>query len=144
MSNQLTPENEDIVMPEIDIIPDFDEDFTTISPLTVLAETGTVLPERWAITSPEDPNADVLLNFYTGKTVIATFPLTQENLQAIMPALTKLYVDPNKNKTPFIKKTLGWAKKHKFSAVILTFILGCIIYSLGYTLLVSGLGLGLG
>lgn len=136
-----TPMEDTVIIPEIDFIPEIEEIVEETSQETSLM----VLPDQWKVKTPEDETNPILLNFYKGKNVITTLPLTQENLENLMPILNKIYVRPEDIKKPPFYKTVGkWAIKHKFSAVVLTFILGSVIYSLGYTVLISGLGLNLG
>ena len=127
--------NEEITIPEIDTVPTNDEDFITTPTLN--------LADSFLITTPEtNPNL-VLLHLYKNSNLITTLPLTQETLHIIVPKLNKIYVDPTTPKLPFTQKATQWAKKHKISAIILGIVLAAIIYSLGYTILMSSLGLGL-
>jgi hypothetical protein len=128
--------NEEITIPEIDTVPINDEDFI-ITPTLNLADS-------WQLTTPETNTNLVLLHLYKNNTLIITLPLTQETLHLILPKLNKIYVDPTAPKLPFTQKATQWAKNHKISAIALGIVLAAIIYSLGYTILMSSLGLGLG
>jgi hypothetical protein len=135
--------------PEIflDTVPTFDEEITFTEPVEkteILEPVSNLIniPDRWYIKIPEDKEFDPILNFYKDNTIIASFPLNEENLKGIMPILDTFYERPEtKPKENAWIKTKKWAKKHKFTATI-GIIVGIIVVGALLSSAFTSLGLG--
>lgn len=92
------------------------------------------LPDRWYIKQPEDSNSAPIINFYKGKDIIASLPLTEENLSTLMPVLDNLYTRPNENAgLSFTARTKKWMKKHIFSTILIILFTALVLYGVGST-----------
>jgi len=98
--------------------------------LTFEIEDQLVIPDRWIIKAPEDPELPFLLNFYKGKKIITTFPLTEDNLSTLMPILDSFHTKEVED-ISFLDRITRWVKGHKVSAGILVVFILIIIIGLG-------------
>ncbi len=86
-------------------------------------ETILVIPDQWIIKAPEDPNLPFMLNFYKKNTLLTTFPLTEDNVNTLMPVLETFYSrEETPERGPLVDHILSLAKKHKFRTGMLIII----------------------
>lgn len=92
------------------------------------------LPDRWYIKQPEDKTSAPIINFYKEKDIIASLPLTEENLAALMPVLDSLYTRPDENSgLSTIARIKKWMKKHIFSTVLIFLFIALVLYGVSST-----------
>jgi hypothetical protein len=80
----------------------------------------------WTIRTPEDTSIPSLLSLTSGAGVVATLPLDDKVLHALVPTLLKLYNPNEKGVSGFV----GWMTRHKMTTTILgSLLVGIVGYS---------------
>lgn len=136
VEDETSEENTEIVLETIPVIEPVDEDaFIVENPEYENALLELLhLPDRWYIKQPEDKTSPPIINFYKGKDIIASLPLTEENLSTLMPVLDNIYVRPEEQeKLPLVPRIKKWMKKHIFSTILIILFTALVLYGVGST-----------
>ena len=136
MEDETSEENTIIILETIPVIEPVDEDAYLVEnpqyDTTVLEMLN--LPDRWYIKQPEDNTSAPIINFYKGKDIIASLPLTEENLSTLMPVLENLYARPDENAGLSVTaRAKKWMKKHIFSTILIILFTALVLYGVGST-----------
>ena len=133
LEDETVEENTEIILETIPVIERVDEDAHLVenpqyeNALLELLH----LPDRWYIKQPEDKTSPPIINFYKGKDIIASLPLTEENLSTLMPVLDNIYVRPEeREKLPLVTRTKKWMKKHIFSTILIILFGTVLLYAI--------------
>ena len=96
-------------------------------------------PDKWIISLPTEKGLPHLLNFIKGTELIAVLPLTDENIETLIPTLRKYYTEPNVEQIPLYKRFINGWKKHKIMGSFGILIGVIVIVNIVASIAINGL-----
>lgn len=83
-------------------------------------------PNSWVVAYPEK-SEEAVLNFYNNHTLMCSVPLSQDNMETLIPVLDNFYIRPQQiPKIKGWKAFTNWYKNHKILGTI-TILIGIIV-----------------